>query len=122
MRVPDEQPTIPLEARRHRVNSAAKLRIRLRVVAREIVAFGTAVEPERDHSDEGDQCKNSDLPGICHGGVLRLGETAEHFDAKASCPKTAMARVTPITADSGRRRGASVTIGRSSDRSRINGG
>jgi hypothetical protein len=98
--LPDEQPTITLEARRHRVNNAAKLRIHLRVVAREIVAFGTDVEHERDHSDEGDQCKSSDLPGICHGGVLRLGETAEHFDAKASCPKTATAHVLRITADS----------------------
>ena len=50
MRVPNEQPIITLEARRHRVNNAAKLRIHLRVVAWEIVAFGTDVEPERDHS------------------------------------------------------------------------
>src|SRR5579864_3114440 len=82
MRVPDEQPTITLEARRDRVSNAAKLRIHLRVVAREIVAFGTAVEPERDHSDEGDQCKSSDLPGIRHGGVLRLARLQS-----ASMPK-----------------------------------
>jgi hypothetical protein len=98
--VPDEQPTITLEARRERVNNAAKLRIHLQVVAREIVAFGTAVQPERDHSDDGGHCKKSDLPGIRHGAVLRVGGLAKRFDAKASCPKTATARVLRITADS----------------------
>ena len=67
--VPDIKPEEgnPLRAC-NRVDNAAIVRIHLRTVAREIVAFGTSVQPERDYSDERDNPKDP----IFHVFVMAL--------------------------------------------------